>query len=55
MALIRFLTRVRTLTPSPIKLLSVGSWMLVSTTLVSTRILRPWMIWFSCAIATTLW
>ena len=38
---VTFVRRVSTRTPSPSKVLSVGWWILVSTTVVSTRIRRP--------------
>jgi hypothetical protein len=53
-SVIRRIARVSTRTPSPSNVLSVGWWMLVSTTVVSTRIRRPGTKPLSCAIATML-
>src|SRR5438270_2519282 len=44
------MVRISTRTPSPNNVLSVGWWMLVSTTVVSTRILRPCVTPCCCAI-----
>jgi hypothetical protein len=41
MSVIFFMVRISTRTPSPSNVLSVGWWMLLSTTVVSTRIRRP--------------
>src|SRR5580700_6780218 len=49
-----FMVRMSTRTPSPSKLESVGWWMLVSTTVVSTRMRRPSVKPWLCATVTIL-